>query len=329
MGIALAALAGLMVAVVAVELAARMAGLGRPLLYEKTDYGYRVRPDQSLTRFGNRVSYNAYGMRSAPVDARPPAGVLRVLCVGDSITFGSTSTDQSDTYPYQLQALLETYGAPGRYEVLNISAGGWAMENEEGWLKAHGVYGSHAVILQVATHDLFQEKAGSEVVGTHAAFPERPPLLALQELMVRYVLPRLSARLRLRDPGEVLYHHDRDDVARTMATLERIAGLVRGEGAELFVLFVEQPAGYEPDDELTRYGKARLHAKVDELRIPLVLTAQAMEAAGGAKAFMDGLHPNRLGNAVMAEQAASRLLAWQRDVKPASRPRLALVHGSR
>ena len=323
------ALAVLVALLASVEIGARLAGLGRPLLYEKTDYGYRVVPGQALKRFGNRVSYNAYGMRSEAVEPRPGPGVLRVLCVGDSITFGSASTDQAQTYPYQLQALLERHGDGARYEVLNISAGGWALENEEGWLKAHGIYGSHAVILQVATHDLFQEKAASDVVGSHASFPERPPLLALQELTVRYVLPRLSARLRLRDPGEVLYYHDRDDIARNMATLERIAAYVRGEGAELFVLFVEQPRGYEPDDDLTRYGKSRFYEKTEELRIPLILTGEAMDAAGGASAFFDGLHPNSVGNRVLAEQTASQLIKSQRELKRGSPRRLALVHTAR
>ena len=310
---------------VAVEIGARLCGLGRPLLYEKTAYGYRVAPGQALRRFGHRIAYNAYGMRSEPISATPAPATFRILCVGDSITFGSTSTDQALTYPYQLQALLNARDGGRRYEALNVSAGGWAMENEEGWLTEHGTYGSSAVILQVATHDLFQEKAASDVVGSHASFPTKPPALALQELMVRYVLPRLSARLRLRDPGEVLYHHDRDDVTRTMAALERIARLVRERGAELFVLFVEQPHGYEPDDELTRYGKAMLREKTRALGVPLILTAQAMDAAGGTQAFLDGLHPNSIGNGVLAQQAAAAIIAWQgRAEDSAQREPLAL-----
>jgi lysophospholipase L1-like esterase len=50
-----------------------------------------------------------------------------------------------------------------------------------------------------------------------------------------------------------------------------------------------------------------------------------MEAAGGPRAFLDGLHPNSLGNSVMAQQAAKRLIEWQRSVEPLARPRLALV----
>jgi lysophospholipase L1-like esterase len=161
------------------------------------------------------------------------------------------------------------------------------------------------VILQVATHDLFQDFAAGDIVGSHRSFPDRPPRFALEELVRRYLLPRL------RDPGEILYHHDREDVARTMASLERIARLVRGAGAELFVLHVEQPAGYEPEDELTRYGKAALRSRVEELDVPFVPTAAAMAAEGGPRLFFDGLHPNPLGNRVLAREAAAAIAAWQ------------------
>lgn len=297
------ALTALVVLVAAAEFVARASGLGRPLLYEKTDYGYRVVPAQDLRRFGHRVSYNAYGMRSEPITPLPAAAVTRILCIGDSITFGSTSADQEETYPYRLQSLLEA-SRTGRYEVLNVSAGGWAIENEEGWLARHGLFGSRAVILQLATHDLFQAPASGEVVGSHPSFPDRRPRFALQELVQRYLLPRL------RDPGEVLYHHDRDDVTRTMGSLERIARLVRAQGAELFVLHVEQPPGVEPDDDLTRYGKAALQAKANELRMPLVAPAAAVAAEGGAALFFDGLHPNERGNRVLAREVAAAVLAW-------------------
>lgn len=296
-------LTALVVLVAAAELVARASGLGRPLLYEKTDYGYRVVPAQELRRFGHRVSYNAYGMRSEPITPLPAAAVLRIVCVGDSITFGSTAVDQDETYPYRLQQLLEAGGA-GRYEVLNVSAGGWAIENEEGWLARHGLFGSRAVVLQLATHDLFQAPASGDVVGRHPSFPDRRPRFALQELVQRYLLPRL------RDPGEVLYHHNHDDVVRTMGSLERIARLVRGQGAELFVLHVEQPPGVEPDDELTRYGKAALRAKVEELRLTLIAPAAAVAAEGGRALFFDGLHPNERGNRLLAREVAAAVLQW-------------------
>ena len=107
---------------VVAEIACRAYGLHTPVLYEATPYGYRVRPNQDLRRFGNRVFYNAQGLRSEPAEPMPSAGVERVLCIGDSVTFGGTQTDQQDTYPYQLQGALRRRGLSA--EVLNASAGG-------------------------------------------------------------------------------------------------------------------------------------------------------------------------------------------------------------
>ena len=82
------ALVGMVVGLICLELGLRAYGFGKPLLYEATSYGYRVKPSQHLMRFGNELSYNRQGMRSPEITAQPAPGVLRVLCIGDSITFG-------------------------------------------------------------------------------------------------------------------------------------------------------------------------------------------------------------------------------------------------
>jgi hypothetical protein len=299
-------LAAVIVLIVVAEAGARRFGLGRPLLYERTGYGYRVVPNQSLQRFGNRVFYNAQGMRSETISDLPPEGTFRVLCIGDSVTFGTTATDQASTYPYLLQGELSQPGRP-RVEVLNASAGGWAVENEEGWLKSHGVYGSHVVVLQVATHDLFQKPASSGIVGNHPQFPDRRPVLALQELVMRYLLPRIRSVFGARygdDDGP----RTREDVPRTMAAIDRIAALARASGAELIVLYIEQPRGLEPDDELSRYAKESLLSTLARLNVTLVRPAEAMEAKGGRKLFQDGVHPDAAGNRVLSQELAGAIL---------------------
>lgn len=295
------------VLLVIAEVAARTYGLGSPLLYEKTGYGYRVKPDQSLSRFGNRLSYNRQGLRSEPKADVPAPGKLRILCVGDSITFGGAETTQDLTYPYLLEKMLNSQSPADRYEVLNASAGGWAMENEEGWLGRHGIYSSRFVVLQVASHDLFQAAADSGIVGTHPAFPERPPWFALQELFVRYILPRLWKNLRLRDPGEVLHQRTAADITRTLGSLRRIAAMVRSQGGELVVMLVEQPQGIEPRDELMQQAKKMLQAQLAADGISLLQPGEAIERAGGALLFRDGLHPNVGGNHVLAQTVAAEI----------------------
>src|SRR5262249_58482770 len=92
------------------EAVARAFGLHTPVLYERMTYGYRVRASQDIQRFGHRVFYNSYGLRSEPMTPSPAAGVTRILCLGDSITNGGTSTDQSETYPYLLERYLRDRG---------------------------------------------------------------------------------------------------------------------------------------------------------------------------------------------------------------------------
>jgi hypothetical protein len=298
-------LAALVAILAAGELAGRAVGLHTPVLYETTEYGYRITPNQDIQRFGSRVFINAQGLRSEPIEPAPSAGVLRVLCVGDSITYGGTLTDHRETYPYILQRMLEERGM--RAEVLNASAPGWALENAEGWLRAHGTLGASTVVVEVATHDLFQPKAESGIIDKHPAFPSRGPTLALEELLFRYALPRVLSKRESPDFGGHPDSRSSADVRRAIATLERIHMLVRLGGAHMIVLAVEQPATLEPADSVTREAKAALAGAMRRLEVPVVAPAKQIQGESGITLFRDGLHPNARGNRVLAEAVAREL----------------------
>lgn len=286
------------VCLLVVEGASRALGLHRPVLYEVTAYGYRVQPGQDLVRFGNRVFYNRQGLRSETIADRPAPVVARILCLGDSITNGGTSTAQHDTYPYMLERQLRAHGL--KAEVLNASAGGWAIENEEGWLRANTAMGASIVILEVASHDLFQPAAAGAIVGRHPSFPDRPPALASEQLWVRYLLPRLST-VRTEDPGVTLTGRAWADVQRVLASIGRIEAMVREGGGRLMILRVRQPSTFERPDALSQRADDALAAWVAGRDVPIADPSPLVEARGGAAVFRDGLHPNPAGNAVLAE----------------------------
>lgn len=299
-------LAALLVLAVTAELTARHYGLHRPVLYEPTSYGYRVAPNQDLSRLGRRTFYNEYGLRSEPMTLEPKPGVLRVLCIGDSITNGGTITDQASSYPYLLEALLRDKGL--RAEVLNASAGGWALENAEGWLRENGTFGAHLVVIEVATHDLFQPAAEASVVGGHPSFPSRPPLLALEDLLRRHLLPRLSRVLTPGDPGA---EWPQRDIGAARAGIDRVAAMaqkVRADGATPLVLQVGQPGSLEPRDAVTEAAKRDLMTTLVALRVPIIETRDEIAMGGGTNLFRDALHPNPEGNRVLAETVARALL---------------------
>jgi hypothetical protein len=194
---------------------------------------------QQLQRFGNRISYNSFGLRSEPVSPLPAPGVLRVLCIGDSITYGGALTDQLQTYPYLLQRVLR--GRVGdTVEVLNASAAGWALENEEGWLRENGMFGSRVVVLEVGTHDLFQPMASRSVVDGQLSFPSHAPYLALQQVLARYLAPRISPGIAVKDPGTDNASRDPKFARDSINRIVTMASLVRDGGGTPIVLQVEQ-----------------------------------------------------------------------------------------
>jgi len=309
-----------LVAILAVaELASRASGLGRPLLFERTAYGYRIQPGQDFRFLGRPSVYNDLGLRSGPVAPLPSPGTLRVLCIGDSITNGGVVTAQDDTYPYQLAKLLA--GQVGEVEVLNISAGGWALENEEGWIAEHGILGSQLVILQVATHDMHQRMAGASVLDTHLAFPSRPPVFATGYVWRRYVLRKLGLRPKLNDPGVVVQPSSAADIHRSVAVLERIAAHVRRAGARLLVVHVAQPGPLEPVDDLTALAKSRLRDWAALSGVTLVSLEDTMNASGGVALFRDSIHPNEQGNRVIAQTVAAHVVPEISDRKVAAHGR--------
>lgn len=296
----------LLIAVVGAELFCRSRGLHAPLLYERTAYGYRVKPGQQLRRFGNRLAYNRFGMRSDDIDDVPQPGVVRILCIGDSVTYGGAQTDQADTYPERLGEALRATGV--RAEVLNVSAGGWAPANAAGWLREHGVFGSAWVVIQLGTHDLFQRAASGDSLGVHPQFPDRPPRLGLEELVVRYLLPRVRARLGRGAAAEATDPVPID--ADAEAVLEDIVGMIDrivAEGARPLVMLTEQMPEAEPADPVTLRAKARLAHLLEARDVPLYRPAHDMRAAGADRLFRDAVHPNAAGNHVIARGLARTL----------------------
>ena len=205
--IIVAVTAGLLVAI---ELLLRvLLGFGNPLIYiPDAECGYLLAPNQRVRRLGNRIEINEYSMRTGAIAPLPPIESLRVLLLGDSVAGCGWWTDQADTISeimarqLRLQirnlatnAQLHSKVNYSNVEVLNCSANSWGPRNQLAYIKRFGLFGSKVVVLLLNTDDLFTSAPCAAVVGRDRAYPDRKPLMAIGQLLNRYLLPTIPREL--------------------------------------------------------------------------------------------------------------------------------------
>ena len=88
---------------------------------------WKFKPNQVLNAEGvylKPVRINNFGFRGADFPKDKPAGTFRVICLGDSATFGWSVGDE-ETYPSQLELALQKAHPGCKVEVLNLGVTGY------------------------------------------------------------------------------------------------------------------------------------------------------------------------------------------------------------
>jgi lysophospholipase L1-like esterase len=107
------------------------------------------------------VHTNDHGFRSPPFEDAKRPGVFRILCLGDSSTFGM-NVDDADAYPQVLQRLLDER-VPGRFEVLNLGVPGYSSRQGLELLRQQALgYRPDLVIFAFGTNDRFWRRTISD-----------------------------------------------------------------------------------------------------------------------------------------------------------------------
>jgi len=276
----------------AIELALRLLGFGNPaLLQTDANAGYIFAPNQVVYRFGNRLEYNQFSQRSEQIDSAKPEGTLRILMIGDSVLNGNNTTDQKETIPELFEARL--LGIKKQVEVLNASAGSWGIGNQLGYIRKFGTFESDAVILQIGTHDLLQPPSSSAGVGNDPLMPNRKPLLAIQEVFQRHVMPKFSSIFVSNSPAAGVRVSESQRFMENMQRFEQIVALVRAKNIPLFVLYTCDRADLLPLPKQPKF-KSEFVDRLKALKIPVIDTHAAWSKLPKTTVesyFRDGVHP--------------------------------------
>ena len=272
-----------------------------------------------------RLRINSHGFRGGEIASRKPESVTRVVCMGDSVTFGMINNPVHErgksrmipiaSSPGALSRLLERE-APRRFEVINAGVVGYSS--------SHGL---RQFVLRLL--DL-EPDVVTVRFGVNDTLPSWAPWHRSYEpsnVLVRELLYRLSdlklTRLTLAAYRSVRFLHPEPGSVRWAPperyrrNLERIIEVARRRGIRVLLLDyplapVAQDAEVEADRRSMRRELAKLgniaRAVSGEQNVPLLETG-ARFAAHERPLFdeADFIHPNHRGAEVLARLIAERL----------------------
>jgi len=302
------------------ELALRGAGYGRLVVYEPDDVLYwRPRPSQSaFTKIGHKpVRIDSRGLRGAEVGLDKAPGMLRVLCLGDSRTFGWGLAEEETFAARTGEILGRAVGGGARVEVLNAGVNAWSYEQMAAYLEGEGMRLSPDVVV-LDGGNLWGVFNGEQDEAFKSAFARR---VRLKNLLRRSAIYHYVMEVKLRRYYEALRAHaipqaERPDEAgfareaggreRVEKAILRIARVSAGGGAAFVLLHVPR---------LDEAGSAESRSVLDAKRKVAVETGSTLVdltedfARRGAGVFQeaDPVHPNAAGNDLIAERLAAAL----------------------
>ncbi len=260
-------------------------GLADPIL------GFRLRPHHTWREVGGAVvSTNAHGFRDGELAPSPSPGGLRILCLGDSSTFGYGVTPE-ETYPARLErALARRF--PGRsVEVMNAGVPGWSSANGAAFLAHEGILWKPDIVLVSFGYN---EQLGSGPEAYHYDYDPVMGRVVFHRLgeVVRQVIavpPEESPVRESSEPGRLedfprnlrLYRFTKSILDEARQLPERVAGGVKSSAIASRILarvYASDPERIHRRLRVEVEGNHVLRAYEDALEV-IVKTARA----GGAR----------------------------------------------
>ncbi|HEV8253586.1 MAG TPA: SGNH/GDSL hydrolase family protein [Vicinamibacteria bacterium] len=111
------------------------------------------------------VQINSHGLRGPDRDYAKPAGVRRVLLLGDSFAEGYTVAEEASLRAV-LERLLNEEAACGRHEVINAGIAAYSTDQEYLFFRQEAYkYGADVVVLVFFYNDLYYNTAPATVLG--------------------------------------------------------------------------------------------------------------------------------------------------------------------
>ncbi len=209
-------------------------GLGRPPIYQISPaYGYFPAPNQNVYWPFHKTTTDSHGMRSPEFENHKPAGTLRLMFVGDSITYGM-SVDQPQIFTELIRKELPRQ--IGRHvEVLNASADGWAIRNEQQFLETAGTFESDCVLLVLNTGDMTQRFVDAATAERSYFTSKRPPTVF--GVLYATLSGHFTNPVEARNVAATEVHESAAE-SENLSNLQDLASFVHSRHSRLIVVYI-------------------------------------------------------------------------------------------
>jgi len=159
---------------------------------------HQLKPNQNTFTHFFTVTTNSFGLRDREFPMVPKPGIFRILCLGDSLTFGNGVKTQ-DTYPKQLESMLNVDGEQ-KYDVINTGVPGFDTWQEVTYLREYGWrFKPSLVIIGFYSNDIVPRPERIPQIVNESGFKKKQGVQGFFSYKVIHLLKRSRLLLLLRD----------------------------------------------------------------------------------------------------------------------------------
>jgi lysophospholipase L1-like esterase len=278
------------------------------------------------------IVFNSKGFRGQEFDLEKKVDVVRIITMGDSVTFGITP--ESCPYPAQLQGLLNKK-FPNKLEVINVGVEGYSSENVLNRFKYDIIqYNPDIVTIYVGWNDLYSinpaSSSGYKKFNNIAKFLNNFYLYkAARKVIFLEIKPRVDNIFRKDSANHLLetYYQDFEpiiykenlketieiaEINETKIILVNLASVLYDEMSEEDIKKVHYPyftSDIEKLKLLQEIYNDAIQEVALEMNIPLIdINSAINQVPDKGKLFFDTMHPYCEGQKIIAEIIFNNLI---------------------
>jgi lysophospholipase L1-like esterase len=292
---------------------------------------HRLKPNQRAFTHSFPVTTNSHGLRTGEFPLKRNSHTFRILCLGDSLTFGNGVRTQ-ETYPQQLEAMLNSERNLKRVKVINAGVPAYDTWQEAIYLREYGLqFSPDVVIIGFYVNDITPRPKVIRNKIDESGFRRKHTVQKVLSFELIHLLKRSRVLLLLRDRFRILA----DQLNPSFGYRRKLALLNGGSEPLLDQGFQEVNTSFRemadlatnhefrlllvifpmPDQLLGEYPNATYQSKVKEIArrygIPYIDLKEAFHLSfhgfGSLFTEWDG-HPNARAYKITASQIKEYLL---------------------